>query len=133
MSTVCRASCNMHLAPDRQGLGIRGGELIPGELVWSTRLLYLGVYKRACHAIVVSLTSNLRIKGREVLAHCIFFQGEQDLLSLPSGPFLVPTMGFRLPSTHLQQFSVTIKSSTKILFSRLRDFSGAKILKFSGS
>lgn len=47
-------------------------------------------------------------------------QGEQNLLSLPSWPFFVPTMQFGVLSTHLQQFSVTMKCSTKILFVRLR-------------
>ena len=47
-------------------------------------------------------------------------QGKQNLLSLPSRPFFVPTMGFKALSTHLRWYSVVIKSSTKILFERLR-------------
>lgn len=69
---------------------------------------------------VVSLTSNLGKTGKEGPAKCMFSNVNRIFSSLPSRPFFMPTMGFRALSTHLRRYSVVIKSSTKILFEKLR-------------
>ena len=73
----------------------------------------------AYYLTVVSLTPNLGIKEREGPAKYVLSRADRIFPVCPQGHIFVPTMEFRAPTPHLWQYSVIIKSDTKILFERL--------------